>query len=124
MIAEIGAKKGRTCPTTSVATSHASEAAPAHCAIGTAVVRSVASRPRTRFIEDRGSRRSRSRPCLYDAAVALPLAQAVEPASKTAFYVGGGLLAVWAVVLSALGLSRPDFPRGQGAGRLVLLVSA
>lgn len=61
---------------------------------------------------------------LYDAAVALPLAQAVEAASKTAFYVGGGLLAVWAVVLSALGLSRPDFPRGQGAGRLVLLISA
>lgn len=42
--------------------------------------------------------------------------------AKTAFYVAGGLLALWAVVLSAIGLSRPNFP--GGLGRLVILVSA
>ncbi len=36
--------------------------------------------------------------------------------TKVAWYVAGGLLATWAVVLSAFGLSRPNFPsdaRGQ-----------
>ena len=30
--------------------------------------------------------------------------------SRVPFYVAGGLLACWAVVLSATGLTHPDFP--------------
>jgi plastocyanin len=40
--------------------------------------------------------------------------------SKTPFYIAGGLLAVWAVVVSALGISRPDFP-GSGGARAVTM---
>lgn len=47
----------------------------------------------------------------------------VEP-SKTAFYIAGGLLALWAVVLSAIGLSRPEFPGEAGAARGVMALSA
>ncbi len=50
-------------------------------------------------------------------------AEEAEP-SKTAFYLGGGLLAVWAVVLSVIGLSRPSFPGSAGAARGVYGVSA
>jgi plastocyanin len=44
--------------------------------------------------------------------------------SKVPFYVAGGLLAGWAVVLAAIGLSRPDFPESRGRARLVMLASA
>lgn len=46
-------------------------------------------------------------------------AEAHEP-DKTAFYVGGGLLAAWAVVLGALGMTQPDFPKTEGATRGVM----
>jgi len=36
-------------------------------------------------------------------------AEEAEP-SKTAFYLCGGLLAAWAVVLGVIGLRSPDFP--------------
>jgi hypothetical protein len=45
-----------------------------------------------------------------------------EP-SKVAFFIAGGVLAVWAVVLSAIGLSRPDFPGNNAGARLVILLS-
>ena len=48
--------------------------------------------------------------------------EGAEP-SKTAFYVGGGVLALWAVVVSLIGLSRPDFPRTEGAARGVYGIS-
>jgi plastocyanin len=38
----------------------------------------------------------------------------------TAFHVIGGLLALWAVVLSALGVMREDFP-GKGAGQTIVM---
>ena len=43
------------------------------------------------------------------------LLAASEP-SKVPFYIAGGALAAWAVILAAIGLNRPDFPgnlRGQ-----------
>ncbi len=43
--------------------------------------------------------------------------------SKTAFYVLGGGLAVWAVVLALIGLSRPDFPTGAGTARGIYGIS-
>ena len=53
----------------------------------------------------------------------LVLASEGAESSKTAFYVGGGVLAVWAVVLSLIGLSRPDFPRTEGAARGIYGIS-
>jgi hypothetical protein len=54
--------------------------------------------------------------------LALTLA-AVAHADKTAFYIGGGLLAAWAVALGFVGVTRPAFPQGVGGGRVVILVS-
>jgi hypothetical protein len=50
-------------------------------------------------------------------------AEEAEP-SKTAFYLCGGLLAAWAVVLAAIGLSRPEFPGAGVAGRGVMGLTA
>jgi hypothetical protein len=47
---------------------------------------------------------------------------AAEP-SKVPFYFVGGLLAVWAVVLASLGLTRPSFPYGERGERGVMLIS-
>jgi hypothetical protein len=47
---------------------------------------------------------------------------AAEP-SKVPFYIAGGLLAVWAVVLSSVGLTRPAFPFGVTGQRAVALIS-
>lgn len=46
-----------------------------------------------------------------------------EP-SKTAFYIFGGLLAAWAVVLSAIGMSSATFPATVGAKRGVIGLTA
>ena len=40
-----------------------------------------------------------------------------------AFHVCGGLFAVWAVVLSFVGITREDFPATPGAERLIATVS-
>ncbi len=50
-------------------------------------------------------------------------AEAAEP-SKVPFYLGGGVFAIWAVALSVVGLSRPDFPSTPGAARGLYGVSA
>ena len=39
------------------------------------------------------------------------------------FYVAGGALAVWALVVSFLGIVREDFPHTRGAARLVGAIS-
>jgi plastocyanin len=44
--------------------------------------------------------------------------------SKVPFYIAGGLLAGWAVLLSATGLRHPDFPESSARARLVMLTSA
>jgi hypothetical protein len=46
-----------------------------------------------------------------------------EP-SKVPFYIVGGAVAAWAVVLSAIGLSRPDFPGESRLARMVMAFSA
>jgi hypothetical protein len=44
-----------------------------------------------------------------------------EEPDKTAFYVLGGLLALWAVAVSALGIARhDDFPSSDGAARGIM----
>ena len=45
--------------------------------------------------------------------------------SKVPFYVAGGVLATWAVIVSVgLGLRKPAFPGGLAGQRLVLAISA
>jgi plastocyanin len=41
-------------------------------------------------------------------------------AEITAFHIAGGILALWAVVLSALGVMRHDFP-GKGSGQTIVM---
>jgi hypothetical protein len=50
------------------------------------------------------------------------LFSAAEP-SKVPFYIGGGALVLWAVVLASLGLTRPSFPYGARGQWGVILVS-
>ena len=46
-----------------------------------------------------------------------------EP-SKVPFYIMGGILASWAVVLSVIGLSQAEFPGSPGRARAVMGISA
>jgi hypothetical protein len=48
----------------------------------------------------------------------------VEESSKTAFYICGGLLAVWAVVLSGIGMASATFPATVTAKRGVIALTA
>jgi plastocyanin len=48
----------------------------------------------------------------------------VIAATITAFHVVGGLLALWAVVVAALGTLRPDFPGKGGGEKVVIAISA
>jgi hypothetical protein len=41
----------------------------------------------------------------------------------TGFYILGGVLAVWALFVSALGVMREDFPATRGTTRLVGAIS-
>ena len=43
--------------------------------------------------------------------------------SKVPFYIAGGVLAGWAVVLAALGLRQPEFPKNLGGQRTVIGIS-
>jgi hypothetical protein len=47
-----------------------------------------------------------------------------EEKSKTAFYVLGGLLVVWALVLSGIGMASAEFPATVGAKRGVIGLTA
>jgi hypothetical protein len=39
------------------------------------------------------------------------------------FYIAGGALAAWALIVTAIGVTREDFPRTPGATRLVGAIS-
>jgi hypothetical protein len=47
---------------------------------------------------------------------------AAEP-SKVPFYIAGGALAVYAVVLAGIGLTQPEFPYGVRGQRAVIALS-
>ena len=51
------------------------------------------------------------------------LALLLASVSKVPFYIAGGVLAVYAVLLAALGITRPSFPGGRGGQRVVIGVS-
>lgn len=44
--------------------------------------------------------------------------------SKVAFYVGGGVLVGWAVLLAAIGMTRPDFPASESTTKGLYGLSA
>jgi hypothetical protein len=48
-----------------------------------------------------------------------------EESSKTAYYIAGSVLAGFAVVISAIGISRHEtFPPSKGAARAVMALAA
>jgi hypothetical protein len=53
----------------------------------------------------------------------LPTLLAAAEPSRVPFYFAGGLLAVWAVVLATIGLTRPSFPYSERGARGVMLIS-
>ena len=53
----------------------------------------------------------------------LQVAAAEAEKSKVPFFIAGGLFAVWAIVLFAVGMRNPTFPGGQSGQRGVLAVS-
>ncbi|MEA2180282.1 MAG: hypothetical protein QOG77_3579 [Solirubrobacteraceae bacterium] len=54
--------------------------------------------------------------------LAAETAEHAEP-SKVPFYVAGGALALWAVVLSAVGIRSPAFPGSATGARGVMAIS-
>jgi hypothetical protein len=56
-------------------------------------------------------------------ALVLAVEEEAEP-SKTPFYVFGGLLVVWAVVLSGIGMASASFPATATAKRGVIGLTA
>ena len=61
---------------------------------------------------------------MHSAALQLMPILAAEK-SKVPFYIAGGLLVAWALIVSAgLGLRRPDFPGGLSGQRAVVAISA
>jgi plastocyanin len=55
---------------------------------------------------------------------AVTILAAAAAKSLTFFYIAGGALAGWAVILALLGLSRAEFPAGDGQKRAVIAISA
>jgi hypothetical protein len=53
----------------------------------------------------------------------LAVVLAVSEPSKVPWYISGGVLALYAVVLAAIGLRRPDFPGSIRGQRAVIAVS-
>jgi len=58
------------------------------------------------------------------AFLMLAAEEAKEEGSHTAFYIAGGALAAWAVIVAFLGLSRQQFPGSQAARTIVIAISA
>ena len=61
---------------------------------------------------------------MLTALITFAVEEGAEP-SKTLFYICGGALAVWAVVVSAIGIrAHETFPPTQSAFRGVIAISA
>lgn len=58
------------------------------------------------------------------AAKSAAEAAAESEKSELPFFLAGGLLACFAVVISVVGFKRPDFPTTQGAARRVMALGA
>ena len=60
---------------------------------------------------------------MLHALITLAATEGAEP-SKTAFYIAGGLLAVYAVVMGFIGITRDGFPAKKSQARGVMALSA
>jgi plastocyanin len=60
---------------------------------------------------------------MYPTGVARAASVFATAPSKVPFYLAGGLLAGWAVLLGLTGLRYPEFPRTAGRARLVMLAT-
>jgi hypothetical protein len=56
-------------------------------------------------------------------AMLLAAAEEAEP-NKTPYYILGGCLAVWAVLLGSIGITRPQFAASAGLSRGVIALTA
>jgi hypothetical protein len=58
-------------------------------------------------------------------AIAMFAAEEAEHSSHTAFYIAGGALALWAVVVSFIGIrGHVNWPSSDGAARGIMGISA
>ena len=57
------------------------------------------------------------------ALLMLAAEEAKEEGSHTAFYIAGGLLAGWAVLVAFIGLARQEFPGSQAARSAVIAIT-
>lgn len=57
------------------------------------------------------------------AFITLAAETAEKEESETLFYIVGGLAALYAVIISVIGITQHDFPRTQGAARAVFALS-
>jgi hypothetical protein len=57
-----------------------------------------------------------------DLSVILAAAEHAEK-SETPFFIAGSIWALFAVLISVFGFTRPDFPDNQGAARAVMAAS-
>jgi hypothetical protein len=55
-------------------------------------------------------------------ATVLAAAEGAEP-SKTAYYILGGCLAVWAVLVGSIGIARPQLAAAVGASRGIIALT-
>ena len=53
----------------------------------------------------------------------LVLAAETAEKSKVPFYICGGGLAAWAVIVGIIGITRPDFPTNQAGRNGVIMIS-
>ena len=60
---------------------------------------------------------------MLSALLTFAAADGVEP-SKTPFYVAGGLLVAWALVIGFIGVTREAFPAKKAQARGVMALSA
>jgi plastocyanin len=61
---------------------------------------------------------------MHPMSVATAAGVFASASSKVPFYLAGGALAGWAVLLGAFGITHPDFPGSEVRSRLVMLTSA
>jgi hypothetical protein len=62
-------------------------------------------------------------PAVLHALIMLAASEGEEP-SKTAFYIAGGLLVVYAVIIGFIGIRSADFPAKKAQARGVMALSA
>ena len=60
---------------------------------------------------------------MLNAVVIFAAEEGAEPA-KTPFYIAGGALVLFAILLSVVGITQHDFPRSKGVSRAIMALAA